>query len=286
MPRSSKGAPSLPATTTDPLVPRLARVERVVRETADVVTLYLGGAGETVFRPGQFGMVYLFGVGEVPLSYSGDPARPAEVTHTVRAVGTVTRPLAALRRGAMVGVRGPYGSAWPLAEAGAQDVLVIAGGIGVAPLRPVIHHVLRHRQVYGRIVLLYGARTAADLLYRRDLERWRTRFDVEVRVIVDQPARGWRGDVGVVTSLLGATRFDPVDTVAMICGPEVMMRFAARELRKIGVANANVWLSLERNMQCAVGWCGHCQLGPAFICKDGPIFPLDRVTPFLGHREF
>ena len=274
-----------PLTTAAPLVPQPARVTRVTRETRDVVTLHLASAEATPFRPGQFGMAYVFGVGEAPLSYSGDPSRTAEVVHTVRAVGSVTNHLTALRRGAMVGIRGPYGSTWPLDAALGQDVLVIAGGIGLAPLRPAVHHVLRNRAAYGRVVVLYGTRTPGDILYARELERWRGRFDVDVRVIVDRPAPGWHGDVGVVTSLLPLARFDPIDTVAMLCGPEVMMRFAARELRKTGFDDTKIWLSLERNMQCAVGWCGHCQLGPAFVCKDGPVFPLRRMAPFFGRRE-
>jgi NAD(P)H-flavin reductase len=230
-------------------------------------------------------MVYLFGIGEVALSYSGNPADPATMVHTVRAAGTVTRALTRLRRGAAVGVRGPYGSAWPLDAAVGRDVIVVAGGIGLAPLRPVLYDVLRQRARYGRVVVLHGARDPRDLLYARELAGWRARFDVEVRAIVDAPGPGWQGDVGAVTKLVAESRIDAAKAVAMICGPEVMLRFAVRELAKIGVANRDMWVSMERNMRCAVGWCGHCQLGPAFVCKDGPVFRLATIAPFFGRRE-
>jgi NAD(P)H-flavin reductase len=274
-----------PDRASDPMRPRPVRVTRVARETSDTVTVRLETPEAGAFAPGQFNMVYLFGAGEVPLSLSGDPARPGESIHTIRAVGSVTRPMTRLRRGAVLGLRGPFGNGWPIARAEGRDVVIVAGGIGLAPLRPVIYHVLRHRQRFGRLAILYGTRTPDDLLYTRELERWRGRTDVDLRLIVDRPGRGWRGEVGVVTSLVTTARFDPGDAVAMVCGPEVMMRFAARELIKAGLAPASIHLSIERNMKCGLGWCGHCQLGPVFICTDGPVLPLDRIGRLLGRRE-
>ncbi len=275
----------------DPMVPRFLRVRRVTRETHDTVTIVLdppkprGGPG---FAPGQFDMLYLFGAGEVAVSISGDPSRPDSLAHTVRAVGAVTTPLTAIRRGDELGVRGPYGSAWPLSEAARKraDLILIAGGIGLAPLRPVICSVLRDRKSFGRLTLLYGARTPADLLWRIQRERWRAEPDVAMRVVVDRGDREWLGRVGVVTDLLAGLDFDAARTVAMVCGPEVMMRFVARDLLSRGMSADDIHLSLERNMKCAVGLCGHCQFGPLFICKDGPVFRLSRIAPWLGLREF
>lgn len=276
----------------DPMAPAPYRVRRVVRDTHDTVTLELAADEGTAFAPGQFNMLYVFGLGEVPISISGDPAKSGVLTHTVRAVGAVTRALRGLRRGGVVGLRGPFGSAWPLDQAAGRDVVVMAGGIGLAPLRPAVYHLLAHRDRYGRVVVLYGARTPADLLYTRELARWRGRFDVQIEVTVDAapvPAtagRAWRGHVGVAGTLLPLAEFEPSDAVALVCGPEVMMRFAIADLRHRGLAPEQIYLSMERNMRCAIGLCGHCQFGPAFVCKDGPVFRYDRLAPFLGVREF
>jgi NAD(P)H-flavin reductase len=226
-------------------------------------------------------MLWAFGVGEVPISISGDPARPAVLRHTTRAVGTVTRAMARLRRGGVLGVRGPFGSAWPTDEAEGADVVLVAGGIGLAPLRPALLRILARRRRYGRVVVAYGTRTPADVLFRDDLQRWQARGDVEVLVTVDRAAGGWAGRVGVVPSVLRLASFDPARTVAMVCGPEVMMRFAAQELLRRGVAPARIHVSVERNMKCAVGFCGHCQLGPDFVCRDGPVLPWARLATRL-----
>jgi len=270
------------------MVPVPRRVRRTVRNTHDTVTLEIEpGPEPAVFAPGQFNMLYLFGLGEIPISISGDPAEPDSLVHTVRAVGPVSGALRGLRRGAVVGVRGPFGSAWPIEAAAGHDVVVMAGGIGLAPLRPAIYHLLAHRDRYRRVVLIYGARTPGDLLYTRELERWRSRFDAQIEVTVDAAPPGeWRGHVGVAGTLLPRAEFDASDTVAMVCGPEVMMRFAVADLRHRGLGPEQIYLSMERNMRCAVGFCGHCQFGPAFVCKDGPVFRYDRLAPFLGVREF
>lgn len=265
-----------------PLTPRPVQVLRRHRETRESVTLWLQGSEES-WQPGQFNMLYAFGVGEVAISISGDPGHGERTAHTVRSVGMVTAALARLRRGQWVGVRGPFGSGWPLSEARGRDVLVIAGGVGLAPLRPVVYDLVRNRQDYGRVTLMYGARTPGDLLFRAELERWQRQMGV--LVTVDTGTRGWTGEVGVVTPLLRRAAFDPARTVAMLCGPEVMMRFSIAELRRIGLPESAIWISMERNMHCAVGLCGHCQLGPAFVCRDGPVFRVDAVDWMLGLRE-
>ena len=272
----------------DPMVPAPYRVERTRRETHDTCTVELEpvhGGPAFSFGPGQFTMLYAFGVGEVPLSISGDADRPGRLVHTIRDVGAVTHALVALRKGDTVGVRGPFGSRWPVDVAEGHDLVLVPGGIGLAPLRPALYHILSHRARYGRVVLLYGARTPQDLLYRRELERWRSHLDVEVGVTVDRASADWPGNVGVVTTLIPHASFNPARTIAMICGPEVMMRFVALELQKRAVAPEHIYISMERNMKCAVGFCGHCQFGPMFICKDGPVFRYDRVAGLLGQRE-
>lgn len=275
---------------TDPMETTVRRIERIRWETRDTFTIDLepdpGGPPEG-FEPGQFNMIYCFGAGESAISISGDPANRSTLTHTIRAVGTVTRALAGLKRGDSVGVRGPYGTSWPVAAAAGNDILIIAGGIGLAPLRPAIYQVLSNRDDYGRVVLLYGARTPADLLFRQELEKWRGRFDMQVEVTVDnvRSDQQWRGNVGFVTMLIGGAQFDPTQTVAMLCGPELMMRFSMAELWKLGLGEEAVFLSMERNMKCGIGLCGHCQLGPEFVCRDGPVFRYDRIRDWLRKRE-
>ncbi len=272
----------------DPMVPKPTAIRAVRRETADTFTWSLDvkdGADGFAFKPGQFNMLYQFGVGEVPISISGDPARPDRIEHTIRAVGTVTQAMLALQKGSAVGVRGPYGSAWPVEAARGRDVVLVAGGIGLAPLRPVIYHLMHHRTDYERVCILYGARSPSEMLYREELERWRGRFDASVNVIVDRGGPGWRGNMGVVTSLIAREHFDLLDSVVMICGPEIMMRYSVRELQQRGLSSDRIWISMERNMRCAVGFCGHCQFGPTFVCKDGPVYRFDRVARLLSLRE-
>lgn len=273
---------------SDPMLPQPFLVQHLRRETADTFTLTCSppaGMPDLPFAPGQFNMLYAFGVGEAPISISGDPAHPGTLVHTIRAVGNVTKALCRLQRGASLGVRGPFGAPWPVAEVQGSDVLIIAGGLGLAPLRPALYYLLDHRLDYGNMELIYGARTPQDLLYRRELERWRGRFDLRVHVTVDAAGSDWRANVGVVTTIISRARFDPLHTVALICGPGVMMRFTVLELLNHGVKPENIYISMERNMKCGLGLCGHCQLGPTFICKDGPVFRYDRFKAWFDKRE-
>ena len=271
--------------THDPFVPSSYPIVDKRRETHDTVTLVVEPETPIVFAPGQFNMLYALGRGEVPISISGDPAEPSRLVHTLRAVGHVTEGLAALEVGESLVLRGPFGSGWPLEEAKGHDVLVIAGGIGLAPLRSTVLHVLHHREDYGRLAILYGARTDRDLCFADDLQAWGGRFDVEVRVTVDEGSPGWRGRQGVVTAVIDKADFDPATALAMVCGPEVMMRHTARALRAVGVKDEQVYLTLERNMKCGVAQCGHCQLGGELICRDGPVYPYPRVAPLMRIRE-
>jgi anaerobic sulfite reductase subunit B len=240
------------------------------------------GIGEPL--PGQFTMLYAFGAGEAPISVSGCPADDGVLRHTVRRAGAVTRALCALTPGQAVGVRGPYGAGWPLPAAARPDLVVVAGGIGLAPLRPVMRRVVAGRERFGRVALVVGTRTPDDLLFRPELTAWRGSLDLQVEVTVDAAPPSWRGDVGVVTKLLPRLRLDPGRTVALVCGPEVMMRVVARHLVGAGLAPDRIHVSLERNMACAVGHCGHCQLGPLFVCRDGPVVAWSAVAPLLGVR--
>ena len=230
-------------------------------------------------------MLYFFGKGDAAISISGDPTKQQPLRHTIRRAGVVTRALEKLKPGGVLGIRGPFGVPWPVKEAEGQDVLLVAGGIGLAPLRPAMYTLLANRDNYRKISLFYGARTPEDLLYVTELEQWRSRLDLQVWVSVDAATRNWMGDVGVVTKLIAKASFDPLNVVALICGPEIMMRFTIQELEKNEIKSDKIFLSMERNMKCAVGFCGHCQYGPHFICKDGPVFRYDQVQSLLGKRE-
>jgi NAD(P)H-flavin reductase len=268
--------------------PRPYRIQQVRQETHDTFTLELepaDGADGFEFAPGQFNMLYVFGVGEVPISISGDPIAPRTIVHTTRVVGTVTRAMRQLKRGDILGVRGPFGKPWPIEQARGRDVVVVPGGIGLAPLRPALYALMAQRKQFGRVVLLYGARTPEDVLFPKELKQWRSRSEFDVHITVDRATGTWRDNVGLVTTLIPRAAFDPANAVAMICGPEVMMRFVVKELEKRGMTDDRIYVSMERNMKCGLGLCGHCLFGPTFICKDGPVFRFDRISHFFGKRE-
>ncbi|MBL6928929.1 MAG: FAD/NAD(P)-binding protein [Rhodospirillales bacterium] len=272
----------------DPMVPAPFRIERVRKELSDTFTLDLVPAERKrgfSFLPGQFNMLYVFGVGEIPISISGDPGVNDKIVHTTRAVGNVTNAMWKLGVGQTIGVRGPFGTAWPVEAAEGSDIVIVTGGIGLAPLRPAIYQILANRQAYGNVCILYGARTPEDILFRKELEKWRGQFDMQVDVTVDHATGRWGGKVGVVTKLIGRGGFDPHHTVALVCGPEVMMRYAVDTLVERGVSEQNIHVSLERNMKCGIGFCGHCQLGGDFVCKDGPVFPFDAVADRFAIQE-
>ncbi len=273
---------------SDVMMVRPFKIRRMIKETDDTFSLELGprdGTRGFSFEPGQFNMLNVFGIGEVPISISGDPTKTDELLHTTRAVGTVTKAMKKLKVGDTIGIRGPYGKSWPVREVEGYDVVVVAGGIGLAPLRPVIYYLLANREKYGKIVLLYGTRTPEEILFRKDLEKWRARFDLETFMTVDRATGDWRGNVGVVTTLIGRAPFDHLNSAAMICGPEIMMRFTVLELQKRGLVDDKIFVSMERNMKCGVGLCGHCQLGASFVCKDGPVYRYDQIRGIFTKRE-
>lgn len=284
----ASSAPAATAAAPHPYAPTPYRVLSRVSETADTVTITLAparGVALGAHRPGQFNMVYAFGVGEVAVSISDDAVAPAPLVHTVRAVGQVTSALARAVPGQVLGVRGPYGRPWPIAGAHGKDVLVVGGGLGLAPLRPLLKELLAHRDRFGRIEIIYGARTPKDLLYYPQIQSWRQRSDWRVQVTVDAAGREWYGDVGLVTARLPDVRLEPARTVAFLCGPEIMMRNTARDLVDRGIPESAIWLSLERNMKCAIAQCGHCQFGPVFVCREGPVFAYTEIRRLLAVRE-
>ncbi|QDU04224.1 Anaerobic sulfite reductase subunit B [Gimesia chilikensis] len=267
-------------------IPQTAVIREIRSEVSGVTTYHLAlidsVAAETYrFAPGQFNMLYVPGAGESAISMSGDPDATETLAHTIRKAGNVTGRIAAMQVGDTLGLRGPFGTSWPVDLCKGKNVILVAGGIGLPPLRPVIYRMLAERENYGQLTLLYGARTPEMRLYTNEYQRWQGQgFDV--RQTVDRSAPGWQGNVGVVPQLLERLQtFDPANTVMMICGPDIMMRFTARAALQRGMTTEQIWVSTERNMQCAVGLCGHCQLGPEFICKDGPVFRYDQISPWL-----
>ncbi len=249
-------------------------------ELADVFTLELAGPEPFRFAPGQFNMLYVPGFGEAAISISSDSDRPERFQHTIRVVGNVTRRLQKFSSGDRLFLRGPFGTGWPIDRCPSRDVVIACGGLGLAPLRPVIYYLLHRRSQFGAIHLLYGARTPRDLLYAEEFAVWQSQ-GIEVRVTIDRGDESWRGAIGVVTQLMKPLRWRPESTMVLTCGPEVMMRFVAQEALAQQVRPDHVFLSMERNMNCAVGWCGHCQLGPSFVCKDGPVYTYAQIEPFL-----
>lgn len=271
----------------DPMVPRTYRVTESNQDTADTVTLSLTPVtGPPLeYAPGQFTMLHAFGVGEVPISICGAATSPGPLRHTIRDVGNVTHALVTAAPGTVVGVRGPFGTGWDVTDGRGGDVVFVAGGIGLAPLRPALWEVALHRGDYERVVLLYGTRSPEDVLYAADLQAWAGQHRINVEVTVDYSTPGWPGRVGPVTTLITRAGFDPLRTLALVCGPEIMMTLAADALVARGVAGDRVRLSMERNMKCGVGLCGHCQLRELILCVDGPVLPYSRLAPLLDVWE-
>lgn len=270
---------------TNPLLPEIYQIKSVTQETRDTFTLVLSQHKKSApsFAPGQFNMLYLFGFGEIPISISGDPSRKQELVHTIRAVGAITQAMQKLKVGDELGVRGPFGTSWPLTKTGC-DALIIAGGLGLAPLRPALLHLLAHRSQFKNITLLYGARLPEDVLYKDELQYWKEQ-GIEIQISVDQADANLRGHIGVVTTLIRKYFTSLENTLIFLCGPEIMMKFSLTELIRCNANEEFIYLSMERNMKCAIGFCGHCQYGPYLLCRDGPIFSYQQLKPWLPIKE-
>ena len=268
------------------LVPKTYQIKSIVQETHDVFTLAISAQEEKIppFLPGQFNMLYHFGFGEVPISISGDPSKKEEFVHTIRSVGAVTNAMQKLKPGDEIGVRGPFGTHWPLPIKKDCDVLVIAGGLGFAPLRPALYYLIAHREQYKRITLLYGTRSPEDILYKNEMAQWKEQ-GIEIQVSVDRADVHWHGAIGVITLWIGKHLSNPENTLVLLCGPEIMTNFAINELLRTKIDEQSIYISMERNMHCAVGFCGHCQYGPHFLCKNGPIFSYEQLKTWLPIRE-
>ena len=275
------------AVAADPMIPRTFTLLSTHQDTRDTFTLELEPTDgvRLEFKAGQFTMLSAFGVGEVPISISGSPVEDGPLIHTIRSVGGVSNALVTAEPGTQLGVRGPFGTSWDVTDGKGGDVVIITGGIGLAPLRPAILELLAERDTYDRAVLLYGARTPEDILFGDQLRKWADRLGLTVDVTVDTGAHGWKGKVGFVTQLISRASFDPAKTLALVCGPEVMMRASANELRQRGVPAGKIRLSMERNMKCGIGLCGHCQLREHFICADGPILTYEVLAPLMQKWE-
>lgn len=264
-----------------------ATVMERIRESEDINTYRVQLVDEEArrqfrFKAGQFNMVYLFGVGEVAISIMSDPDEPEVLDHTIRTVGRVTKAIADLQPGEALGIRGPFGKGWPLEEARGQNIVIVTGGLGCAPVVGAIEYLFRRRAQYGSIKILHGVKTPQDLLYHERFDRWRRAPNTEVLLTSDQPDKTWHHHIGVVTELFEQVSIDPAKTTVLMCGPEIMMRLGVPILRKRGIPATDIYVSLERHMECGIGLCGHCQMGPYFLCKDGPVMPYDRVEPWLG----
>ncbi|MDP1929746.1 MAG: FAD/NAD(P)-binding protein [Thiobacillus sp.] len=271
--------------------PHAATVVARTQESPTIFTLQLrldDAAAQAAYRfaPGQFNMLYLYGLGEVPISIRSDPVERDCIGHTIRALGRVTQGLAALQPGVKLGLRGAFGRGGPLQEMGGRDVVLVTGGLGCAPVVSVIHYVLRRRDRFGKLVIVQGVKHAEDLIWREQYDRWAKLPDTHVLVAASEGAEFWHWHVGRVTELFGLANFDPDCAVAMMCGPEGMMHAAADSLLARGLPESSLYLSMERNMQCAVGRCGHCQLGGSFVCRDGPVFNWGEVKTLLAHKGF
>lgn len=264
-----------------------ATIVEKIREAEDINTYRLQFVDEQVrrsyrFAAGQFNMVYLFGVGEVAISIVSDPEEPESLDHTIRAVGRTTKAMADLQLGNVLGIRGPFGQGWPLEEARGRNIVIVTGGLGCAPVMGAIEYIFRRRSHYGSVKILHGVKTPQDLLYRERFESWRRSPDTEVLLTSDQPDKTWRYHIGVVTELFERVPVDSSKSIVLMCGPEIMMRLGVPILIRRGIRATDIYVSLERHMECGIGLCGHCQLGPYFLCKDGPVMRYDRVAPWLG----
>jgi NAD(P)H-flavin reductase len=271
----------------NPYVIYPATIVEKIQDAEDLNTYRLRFVDEQVrqqfrFKAGQFNMVYLFGAGEVAISIVSDPDEPEWLDHTIRTVGRITKAIADLRKGDVLGIRGPFGQGWPLEEARGHDVVIVTGGLGCAPVVGAIEYIFRRREQYGSIKILHGVKTPQDLLYRERFDSWRRFPDTEVLLTSDQPDKSWSYHVGVVTELFELVSIDPPKSIVLMCGPEIMMRVGVPILIRRGIPAAAIYVSLERHMECGIGLCGHCQMGPYFVCKDGPVMRYDRVAQWLG----
>lgn len=269
----------------NPMIPVPFVISKIKRENKDTFTIELETPNKFEFKAGQFNMLYLFGVGEVAISISGDQNKTDKLVHTIRNVGTVTNRISNLKKNDVLGVRGPFGSSWKIENFHQKDIFIIAGGLGLAPVRPIIYYIINNRNKFNKVTILYGTKKPSEIIFEKELHKWKSKFDIDLKIIVDKPDSNWKGNTGLITTLIKDLNIDPNKSIAMICGPEIMMKFSAIEMENKGVNPQNIYLSMERNMKCAIGLCGHCQYGSKFICKDGPVFSYLEIKHLLDIWE-
>jgi NAD(P)H-flavin reductase len=275
----------------DIYLPFDAEIVNRTQESATIFTLTMKFSDPLVqqkyrFLPGQFNMVYLFGVGEVAISIVSDPDDNTVCGHTIHNVGRVTNGLSLLKVGDHVGIRGPFGHGWPIEKAKGKDILIITGGLGCAPSVSVINYIVKRRKEFGRLIILQGVKHSDDFIFRKQYDQWKMLPDTQVLLAADVSRPNWPGYTGLITGLIDQIEIDPNNTICMMCGPEGMMRASVERLAKLNLSVNNIYSSLERNMECAVGHCGHCQFGGKFICKDGPVFCYADIQYLLGKKGF
>ncbi len=261
-------------------IPALVEIESVTEE-CDLITTYKVAADEE-YKPGQFFQVSILGVGEAPISVSSSPTEKGAIELTVRRTGKVTSAIHNLSKGDVIGLRGPYGNSFPLEDAAGRDLVLVAGGIGLAPLRSVVRYVVDNREKYGRVCLLYGAKRQSEIVFMNELEKWRNSNDIDVRLTIDKAESGWTGHVGVVTTLLYELEFNFKGCIAFVCGPPVMIKYAVQGLSQLGVGDRDIYATLERYMKCGVGKCGHCYMENKYVCIDGPVFSYREIKDMKG----
>lgn len=259
-----------------PIPAEMVKIEQLT-EKEKLFTLHLKDGRNLGHQAGQFVEVSVFGIGEAPISVSSSPTRNGSFELCVREVGDVTGALHRMKPGSTVGIRGPFGNGFPVDKMRGQDLLFAPGGLGLAPLRSLINQVLDERESFGRVIILYGARNPAELLFKDELAQWEARDDVEFHVTVDRGDEGWSGNVGVITTLFPKITVDPRSTVAVTVGPPIMYRFVLKELLSKGIRDERIYLSLERRMKCGLGKCGHCQINNVYVCQEGPVFSYTRL---------
>lgn len=274
---------------TNSYLPKPARIVSRTQENGTIFTLrlrFVDACDQEAysFVPGQFNMLYLFGIGEIPISIVSDPHDTDVIDHTIRAVGRVTEGFAKLKPGDVIGIRGPYGRGWPLSRATMKDVIVLTGGLGCAPVVSVIHYVRKRRPQFGRLVVMQGVKHSDDLIWREQYEQWASEDNTQVLLACDTGGETGPWHKGLVTKLIDHAQFDAKNCTVMMCGPDIMMRGGATALVQHNVDEENIWLSTERNMQCGIGLCGHCQMGPYFSCKDGPVFCYHEIRGWLSRK--
>ena len=274
----------------DIYLPKLAEITKRTEESPTIFTLqtrFIDPREPPVsFYPGQFNMLYLYGVGEVAISIASDPAEKKYLSHTIRAVGRVTKALQQLPKGSQIGLRGPYGKGWPLEEAKGKDIIIVTGGLGCAPTVSAIKYILARRDDYGSLTILQGVKHSDDLIFKRQYALWEQAPNTHVHIAADCAGPKWSWCIGYVTDLIQSLAVLPESSIAMMCGPEMMMHAAINALTKKGVSEGNIYLSMERNMACGVGHCGHCQYGGLFICKDGPVFAYPQIKALFSEKGF